>query len=251
MGRKSTSVSISKKRLTDILEEHDLMNYAELGRILGYARETITRSINNECMDIHLLDAICRLVNVSPRFITGDTDERAPYTAGHSIGAGMNDKTIEELQRKVESLERKVDAMHKAMDMAGTAFDMIARTFTSQQDAVEQIMKDILAVEIRTDMLARKAGMEFDEDTVEKIHEEAERTFEESMAEAREMFEQADDEEDTDGDGPELDAGTQVIRLDPVKIRELKKILGIDADGDDDTDDSDDMMWKLTERMMN
>jgi len=173
---------------------------------------------------------------------------------GHSKGVNADmdsemDSKVRTLEQQVESLERKMDAMHKAMDVAGTAFDMIAKTFLSQQKTVEEIMKDILAVEIRTDMLARKAGMEFDEDTVEKIHEEAERTFEESMTEAREMFEQKDDEEDTDGDDP--DTGTHVVRLDPVKIRELKKILGIDADGDDDTDDSDDMMWKLTERMMN
>ena len=172
---------------------------------------------------------------------------------GHSKGVNADmdsemDSKVRTLEQQVESLERKMDAMHKAMDVAGTAFDMIAKTFLSQQKTLEEIMKDILAVEIRTDMLAREAGMEFDEDTVEKIHEEADRTFEESMTEAREMAGQMDEEQDSES---ESDAVTQVVRLDPVKMRELKKILGIDADGDDDTDDSDDTMWKLTERMMN
>lgn len=78
MGRKKTSKEIIGKRLKEIL---DSKNYSisKLAIKIGYTREAISKSINNNKMDTTMLDIICKFFNVSPRYIEGIEKDITTY----------------------------------------------------------------------------------------------------------------------------------------------------------------------------
>lgn len=80
MGRKKTSKEIIGKRLKEILDSENY-SISKLAIKIGYTREAISKSINNNKMDTTMLDIICKFFNVSPRYIEGIEKDITTYNA--------------------------------------------------------------------------------------------------------------------------------------------------------------------------
>ena len=79
MGRKNSSVNVDSERILHLMRENGLKK-ASLAKMIGYSRESVTRSINSERMDIGMLDAIAKALDRDPEYLQGTLNWEASYS---------------------------------------------------------------------------------------------------------------------------------------------------------------------------
>lgn len=100
MGRKTTSKRIKGNRLKTVLKNRGY-SISKTAIEIGYTREAISKSINNNRMDITMLDIICKFLNISPRYIEGIENEISTYNI-----YSVSDTLIAAKHNKYDLLEK-------------------------------------------------------------------------------------------------------------------------------------------------
>lgn len=71
-GRRASSKRINSDRLRYLLEQKDHMTISQLAKSIGYDRSGVSTSINRSYMDVQMIIAIGKALDVDPRVLLED-----------------------------------------------------------------------------------------------------------------------------------------------------------------------------------